>query len=175
MKQHADRFLTAIFCDDIRREEGNKLSFMGCYQSELFVPAMPTVLSKFCVYASVFTPKNKPFKALTLRVLQDDDKELGRIEVPAEGLVEVARIQDESATRKSVSTAIVFSPFVIEKPKMLHLMATTEDGEIAGPRLMIKLLPGQENKAPASPGEAKPLKQAAGKRKPSATRTTRKT
>jgi hypothetical protein len=171
VKRNAERFMTGIFCDDIRHEMGNKLSFMGCYQSELLVPAMPAVLPKLCVYVSAWTPKNKPFKALTLRVVQDDDKELARIDIPPDGLEESAQIQDETATRKTVSTAIAFSPFVIEKLTTLRLMATTEEGDIVGPRLMIKLLPGQETHPPATSKKEKPANQSPRKPKPAAKKT----
>lgn len=160
MKKNANRFLTAIFCDDIRQEIGGKLSFMGCYQGELIVPMTPVVLPKLCLYATIWTPKDRPFKSLMLRVVQDDDKELARLEIPEEGLAEVSLILDETATQKIVSTAIVFSPFAIEKPTSLRLMATTEEGEIIGPRLLIKVVTAQE-----------PVAQPAVKSKPKKSRT----
>lgn len=144
MKKNDRRFLTAIFCDDIRQEVGSKLSFMGCYHGELIVPMSPVALPKLCLYATIWTPKDMPFKSLMLRVVQDDDKELARLEIPEESLAEISLILDETATRKSISTAIVFSPFAIEKPTSLRLMATTEEGEIIGPRLLIKVVAAQE-------------------------------
>lgn len=141
MKKNADRQLTAIFCDDIRHEMGNKMSFMGCYQGELFIAATPALLPKLCVYASAWTLKGKPFKTLVFRIVQDDKNELARLEIPAQALEEAAQIQDPTATRKTVSTAIAFSPFFIEEPTSLRLMAITEDGEIVGPRLSIKVAP----------------------------------
>jgi hypothetical protein len=168
MKQNGDRFMTGIFCDDIRHEMGNKLSFMGCYQSELLVPSMPTVLPKLCIYASAATPTNTPFKSLILRVVQDDENELARIEIPAEGIEEAAKIQDETSTRKTVSTAIVFSPFVVDKPSSLRLMATTEEGEIVGPRLLIKLHPTLAAETPAPAKEMKSAKRRVGTKKPAA-------
>lgn len=162
MKKNEDRFVTAIFCDDIRQEIGNKLSYMGCYQGELFVPMAPIALPKLCVFASVWTSKEKPFKSLTIRVVQDDKTELARIEIPEEGIKEASQITDKTSTQKAFSTAIVFAPFAIEKPTMLRLMATTEEGEIAGPRLLIKVAPAQESAAqpaikskPAKPKAAK--------------------
>lgn len=139
MKKNEDRFVTAIFCDDVRQEIGNKLSYMGCYQGELFVPTAPFVLLKLCVFATVWTSKEKPLKSLTVRVVQDNTTELARIEIPEEVIKEASQIDDETSTRKAFSTAIVFAPFAVEKPTMLKLVATTEDGDIAGPRLLIKV------------------------------------
>ncbi|MCR4303837.1 MAG: hypothetical protein NUV63_06370 [Gallionella sp.] len=162
MKKNDTRFLTAIFCDDIRQEIGGKLSFMGCYQGELIVPMAPVALPKLCLYATIWTPKDRPFKSLMLRVVQDDDKELARLEIPEVGLAEVSLILDETATRKTVSTAIVFSPFAIEKPTSLRLMATTEEGEIIGPRLLIKVVAAQEPAAQPAV-KSKPAKSRAAK------------
>ena len=144
MKKNDDRFITAIFCDDIRQEVGNKLSYMGCYQGEIVVQMTPAVLPKLCVFISISTPKEKHFKSLTFRVVQDDDVELARIDIPEDGITGITQISDETATRRSINTAIVFSPFVIEKPAMLRLMATTEEGEITGPRILIKVAATQE-------------------------------
>lgn len=154
MKKDDTRFLTAIFCDDIRQEMGNKLSFMGCYQGgELIVQMTPVFLPKLCVYATIWTPKERPFKELVIRVMQDDEKELARIEIPTEVLAEAGLILDETTTRKIVGTAIVFSPFAIENPATLRLMAITEEGEIIGPRLRIKVIAAQE---PAAQPAVKP-------------------
>lgn len=143
MKKNDARLLTAIFCDDIRPELGNKLSFMGCYQSELVVQMTPVALPKLCVFASILTPKERPFKSLVLRVVQDDNVELARIDIPEESLTGSSQLIDDTSTRKILSTAIVFSPFAIEKTTMLRLMATTEEGEITGPRLLIKVAAAQ--------------------------------
>ena len=141
MKKNEGRYVTAIYCDDIRQEVGGKISYMGCYQSEIIVQTAPVILPKLCVFASVYTPKDRLFKSLIFRVIQDDDIELARIEVPEKGLTEINNHQtiDESATRKSINTAIVFSPFAIEKPTMLRLLVITEEGEITGPRILIKV------------------------------------
>jgi hypothetical protein len=166
MKKNADRNLTAIFCDDIRQEMGNKMSFMGCYHGELNVANAPVALSKLCVFASATTPPDKPFKALTLRIVQSDDIELARLEIPPDQLQQGALIVDPTATRKNVSTAIAFSPFFIEKPTSIRLMAITEEGEIVGPRLLI-------NVAQQSQPSEKPIQESAttaktGRRKPAA-------
>ncbi|HEU4837111.1 MAG TPA: hypothetical protein VFS90_21955 [Pyrinomonadaceae bacterium] len=40
--------LYTLFCDDVRLEAGNKLSFMGVFQN-IFVPQLPLPLIKFAV------------------------------------------------------------------------------------------------------------------------------
>ena len=40
---------TALFCDDIRFELGNKHTYVGCYDAEIVLPELPFVLPKFCI------------------------------------------------------------------------------------------------------------------------------
>ena len=140
MKKNADRFVTAVFCDDFRHETGNKLSLMGCYEGELLVTAMPATLSKLCVYASAWTLKERPFKSLVFRIVLSDELELARVSLSAKDLAAFAGVRDPGSTRKKVSAALMFSPFVIEKPGALRLTATSEEGELVGSRLLIKLV-----------------------------------
>lgn len=154
MKATTDRILTAIYCDDIRNEVGNKMSFMGCYQSELFVPTAPIGLAKLCIFATVLTPIARPFKSLTLRVLLDET-ELARMEVPAEQFSNLPDVPDATATRRSFSAALAFSPFIIEKPAVLRVVADTEECELIGPRLAIKVQAAQEVPVQAKKEQAK--------------------
>lgn len=139
MKATSDRVLTAIFCDDIRNEVGNKMSFMGCYQGELFVPSAPMALAKLCVYVTLITPIARPVRSLVFKVLQDDDKELARIEMPNEALQNSHFLIEGSATRAGLNAAMVFSPFLIDKRSILRVLAVTEEGEVVGPRLLVKI------------------------------------
>lgn len=165
MKHNADRFVTVIFCDDIRLEMGNKMSFMGCYQGELFVASAPVVLPKLCVHATVWTPKDKPFHSLTLRILLDDT-DLASIEVPVSNPEPAPRVLDETTSRQGISAAVAFSPFMIEKPTTLRIMATTEEGEIVGPRLLIKIAQNQVSPVAENVGaEVTPPKKKATRKK----------
>ena len=155
MKKNADRYLTATFCDDIRHEVGNKMSLIGCYQGELMVETAPTALPKLCALIAATTPKDKPFMTLTIRVMKDD-AELARLEIPEAGLTEVAQNNiDATATRKSISTALMFAPFVIDKPTVLRVLAMTEEGEMIGPRLLIKVQSMPSTLEPAKPQKKK--------------------
>jgi len=68
-----------------------------------------------------------------------DTVELARLEVSSDGFMTIPVVDDETATRQSITTALTFSPFMIEKPTSLRLMADTDEGEIVGPRLLIKV------------------------------------
>jgi hypothetical protein len=138
--KNAGRYVTVTYCDDIRQEVGNKLSFIGCYQGgELHVQAAPVALPKLCAFVTVVTPKERPFKSLSIRVLQEET-ELGRLEVQ-DGLSGLPPNADETSTRLFASTAMMFAPFIIEKPTVLRVLVTTEEGEMVGPRLAVKVQP----------------------------------
>lgn len=65
--------LWATFCDDVRQEAGNKLSYMGIYGSNLVVPSFPTTLVKLCCVFSLRVPAQSPPKSVIFRLLRDDE------------------------------------------------------------------------------------------------------
>ena len=67
------RTVIAQFCDDVRQEIGNKFSLMGCYGTDLYVPSFPITLPKLCVFVHVRTPREQPFRRLTLRLMRGED------------------------------------------------------------------------------------------------------
>lgn len=139
-KQNTDRFVHAIFCDDIRQEIGNKVSFMGCYQGELFVPLVPLMLAKLCVQVTISTTVERPLKALTVR-LDQGANQLAVIEIPSDDLARATPPAPEDATRFSASVGVMLSPFTITEPGELRVVVITEEGEMMGPRLRIKVMP----------------------------------
>ena len=82
-----DSFMWTLFCDDVRQEVGNKLSFVGVYGPNLVVPAMPTSLLKLCCVMMVRVPAKKVPKSIEFRVLRDQE-ELFAAEVPEAALHE---------------------------------------------------------------------------------------
>src|SRR5208282_5784869 len=93
------RSLAAIFCDDIRQEVGNKLSYMGCYTGQMFVQAFPLALPKVCVAMHAVTPADNPFKQIKFRLLKGDEviaeADMNMSEVPLPPLPVVQSPGDE--------------------------------------------------------------------------------
>lgn len=141
MKSTSDRVLTAIFCDDIRKEVGNKLTFVGCYDSELRVRESPAAIPKLCVFVTLLTPVARRVKWITFRVVQGESKEIARMEIGEDQLQANSPPSEPTATRQAISTALAFSPFLIEGETSICVFAETEEGEITGPRLRIKVGP----------------------------------
>lgn len=143
MKKNADRFVHVIFCDDIRHEVGNKVSFMGCYQRELLVPVTPLILARLCIFVTVSTPVARPFKSLTLRVSQGTN-EVAVIEMPSQDVIQSCAPVQDGDTRIVANLGLTLAPLVLTEPGEIRVLVTTEEGDIQGPRLRIKVMPPAE-------------------------------
>src|SRR5262245_52134401 len=85
MASHPSRSLSAIFCDEIRGELGNKKSLIGLYQGSSFLPEFPFVLPKCRAFITHVIPYSDGFKSLKIRLLRDEAM-IMEYEVPSEAL-----------------------------------------------------------------------------------------
>ena len=142
MTDNNSRFLTAIFCDDIRYEKGDKESYVGCYlQENLFVPSVPVGLARFCIHAVAYTSTDNPYRSLTFRVVRDGDQEVARIEIPKDILNVRENFTNETTQRMTVSSSFFFAPLLIEQNMVLRVLADTEYGVLSGPQLFFRIAP----------------------------------
>jgi hypothetical protein len=125
-----ERFIGIQFCDDVRQEIGGKFSLIGCYSGAIQVHPMPSVLPKLCALVKVYTPIEKPFGKLVIRLL--------RGEVP---IAEIPFACEKMATPGTYALGArwamfygVFSmsPFQVEAPCVLRVEADTEEGILLG-------------------------------------------
>src|SRR5262249_9307106 len=119
------RYLSAIYCDDIRFEVGNKLSFMGVYYGKLYVQQFPVQLPKLCISVSARTSVDLPFKKLIFKILKDD---VVLAEAPIDDNVlntqQTLRNVEVPAGREfniEAHAIVTLSPFLIEGPTTLRL------------------------------------------------------
>jgi hypothetical protein len=152
------RHLTSIFCDDIRQEVGNKLSFMGCYTGQMFVHEFPLTLPKLCIAMHAVTPADNPFKQIKFRLLKGDevvaemDMNMTAIPLPPPPLVH----SPGDELRFMLGQVFQLSPFLVTEPCVLRARAITEDEELKGGGLIIAVAPSLESvalSAPALPAE----------------------
>jgi hypothetical protein len=135
----ATRFVHTSFCDDVRHEQGNKLSLMGIYQGSLVIPGeAPWTLQKLCVVIEAHTPISDPFSGLTLQ-LRKDDKVINELVVPEDAY---AQLKQPAALGVDLQLSMIGTIFVvqslpIEKACMLSVIAKTEREELLGGRLHI--------------------------------------
>lgn len=154
------RFVYAIYCDDIRFEIGNKRSFIGVYNGQLFVPTFPVTLPKLAISVVVSSPANTPIQSLHIKILKDDtviaemplkEEDISGMKItplPKEPLSN--RSNEEPITlRQNFQCEIILSPFNIEAASTrIRIRVQTESEELKGPALLILVAP----EVAASPG-----------------------
>ena len=150
-----NRHVFTIFCDDIRQEIGGKLSYIGVYGGQMFVPSFPITLPKLCLAMSMITPVDTPFRKLAMRILKDDTQLAEGVldETQLAGTVEASTnvAADERKDRiLALQSMFVFSPFQLEGPCTLKVRVETESGELRGVGLRIDQAPAP---APDSPNQ----------------------
>jgi hypothetical protein len=125
------------FCDDIRHEVGHKVSFMGFYQGELFVPFVPMMLSKLYVQVTISTMVERLFNSLTVRLGRGVNP-LAVIEVPVHDFVRFVMPANADAFQWSVNVGVMLSPFTITEPGELRVGVITREGEMLGSICVLK-------------------------------------
>jgi hypothetical protein len=126
----AERFISTQFCDDIRQEVGNKLSFMGCYNGLIQLQRVPATLPKLCALVKVYTPLERPFTQLTVRVSRGEEV-LAELKFAPENLT--AETQPPAGSQwQMVIGGLVMAPFHVEASCTLRVEAETEEGILHG-------------------------------------------
>lgn len=141
------RYLEVIYCDDIREEAGNKLSYMGVYGTELNVIGAPHLLAKLCVAIRAVTSVDDPFRELDIRVTKDG-QDGALIETGPVSLPDLSANQPADASVWVGTFMFFLSPFQIDGTTKLHVSARTEREELTGLPLRINVLsPADQNLA----------------------------
>ena len=73
------RYLEVIYCDDVRQEVGNKQSLIGVYPGDLYLEALPAVLPKLCMVATLVIPAAECFESLRIKAMQGGTVSLRRV------------------------------------------------------------------------------------------------
>lgn len=129
------RFLNVIYCDDIRKEIGNKTTLVGCYDGDLIVGSLPTLLPKFTLYFTLVSALDKGIDDVKIQVIFGDNI--------------IAEMNQGSADRPKfnpgpdarylrMKSSIVLSPFFIEEPGLLYVKLTTDGEELISNKLNIR-------------------------------------
>ena len=129
------RFVCAIFCDDIRQEVGNKFSLIGCYGQGLVTKNFPVALPKLCAHVRVYTSSNNPFQKLVIRAKLGQEY-IAELDIPVDNMDTNILLQDEPS-RTVLNAHMVFSPLIIVEPTVLRIEVETESGTIQGSTLGI--------------------------------------
>ena len=131
------RHLEVIFCDDIKEEVGNKLSFMGVYSADLTVPVVPIILNKLCTVVRAVADKSEPFESLNVSIFQGDDS----AELISTGPIALPSLNPDSmeSPLQVVQLTFMLTPFQIDKETTVRVKATTEREELISAGLRIRV------------------------------------
>lgn len=130
------RHIEVIYCDDIREEVGNKVSYMGIYSKDLFVPTAPVVLPKLCIAVKVVTDMTDPFRELEVRILKGEDEVELLTTGPIPGPPDDWTSEDNS-TFMVAQMAFMLAPYQIDGDTILRIRARTEREDLKGRALRI--------------------------------------
>jgi hypothetical protein len=145
------RSVHSIFCDDIRQEVGNKLSYMGIYTGQMFVPALPLTLPKLCVVMHAITLATNPFKQIKFRLLKNDEliaeADVNASDAPLPQTPLLPWPGDD--LKMMVQQVFQIYPFLLAEPCVLRARAIAEDDvELKGGSLIIAVAPPPEALTP---------------------------
>ena len=150
-----NRYLDAIFCDDMRQEVTGKSILIGVYSSIMIVGSYPTTLPQLCVVIKAVSPAKHPFSELTVRLYQDE-KVLSEVTVDSDQLsvfAETAQaecdnhISEFPGGTERLQTIRLLSTMrnvVLNNDCVIRVRAQTESEEIKTGGLRVKVSESQE-------------------------------
>ncbi|MBL8268045.1 hypothetical protein [Steroidobacter sp.] len=134
------RTLSVTWCDDIRHEVGNKLSFMGVYTGGLVVPTLPTTLPRLCAWFTATAPVSEPFNRIAAKIIRDDGFILGH--TPEVKVQPLPSNLPDGRNIQSLNGGLFISPLdLVEKCRYVQLIVTTESDELTSAKLWIEANP----------------------------------
>jgi Family of unknown function (DUF6941) len=129
-----DRFGHSVFCDDIRFEEGGKISLLGVYQGAMYIHGdFPATLPKFGILLRYHERIGIDASKLIFKVFMPGDPDEAPSvagEVPIEELrKQVASTSDQEGEEPRfhiVQANFVLSPLLIKQPGVIKVRATAD-------------------------------------------------
>jgi len=138
----------AIFCDDIRGEANGKAFLIGVYQDDMYVNGeAPWVLPQFYVRVVFRTPEVGAPPKLRFRlkaINESGETDIWKLDHPGfEDAPNAERLPFEKDISRSHITVfnIAITPFIIEKPSRLEVLAEVNGVETMIDRLRVRPTP----------------------------------
>jgi hypothetical protein len=117
---------TTIFCDDIRFEVGNKVTFVGVYGTDLFVRDFPITLPKLCLAVKLVAPYESAYSQVEIKVFKDD-------EVIAQGAIsnsdDLSAQDREPNSVQFIGATFFLVPLVLDGPCQIKVRAYDQFGD----------------------------------------------
>ncbi len=146
------RYLEVIYCDDVRQEVGNKQSLIGVYPGDLYLEALPAVLPKLCMVATLVIPAAECFESLRIKAMQGGHCLFASGDIPPPGdevspgalSADDGLDKDAMANREDedpmlrLSLVLVLSPFQVDEETSLRVVAELDGVPVSSRGLRIR-------------------------------------
>jgi len=135
-------FMETIYCDDVRSEIGNKLSFMGIYGPNILLNEFPAILSKLCAVMSLHLPADTQAENVTFSLYKDDE-EIGRSTALIADVRKAATQPRESDEERRLTIRFIAQmvPLQLQGPCRLKARAEVDGEMIKGGSLVVERTP----------------------------------
>ena len=138
-----------MFCDDIRVEVGNKLSFMGVYRGTIDVPEFPYVAPKLCIATYCSSPIENTFKSLRMKIslgdtlLHDEAIPVEFINQSFNEVKSIAAGSSEPVERIIIGFNTMIAPLIIDRDSIIRVMVYSDEEEIVAGKIRIRQVASQ--------------------------------
>ena len=121
------RSIAVTYCDDVRLEMHNKMSFVGIYQSQMLVREFPARVLRLCVCVQPMLPKTLRFESAQIGVYRDDELLAQSDFAPP----------DEAWTSETLGyvggvTSFIFETLELTSSTTFRVRMSFDDGEVIG-------------------------------------------
>lgn len=142
--------LWTIFCDDVRPEAGNKLSYMGVYGSDLIVPAYPAVVPRLCCIFSLCLSATANPRKILFKLFRDDVPVYVADMLATEGrrLLPEQRAESTQDQLVTIRSVMPLADLEVSQRAVLTTRAYVDDEEMQGGQLELLAAQGRGGNTP---------------------------
>lgn len=142
------RSMFVLWCENVRREAGNKMSYMGCFGSVMVLPKIPATLSELVAQVWIRSPLDKPLTEFKLSLISGENEVFSHQVEGKEPPASVLEAEEAAAaTVQQYQLGVAFRDFVVDQPHRLYFQVSSKDGVFKSSSLSIREANPEENRA----------------------------
>lgn len=141
------RFSYVQFCDDIRRELGNKTTLVGLYNGLMLFPAFPAFIPCLGINLVVDSPAATPVKSLSIKISNGTEiiLEMTPITPTSNDSKESVETSEPTLTRSLLNMQAMLQAISIVAPCFLTVTAVIDGVESTMGKLRVALTPANSD------------------------------
>ena len=127
----SDILVTALFCEDIRREQSGQRTLVGVLNDTLAVPKFPGSFPRLGVFIRVAVPIARQIRVLEHRLLSPDGTKIAEILVPQELVNEIhTDAKSKGNPKYGFISEFQMTMLGIEKAGIFEVISKFDDEEV---------------------------------------------